>query len=56
MDDAKKMSLLEKINSPKDLKELALSELPQLCDELRTFMLHVLSDVPGHLGANLGVV
>lgn len=49
-------SLLDKINSPKDLKKLSVQELPDLCKEIRTFLLENLSKVPGHLGANLGVV
>lgn len=56
MDMVKSYDLLNKINSPDDLKQLSVSQLPQVCDELRSFMLQVLSDVPGHLGANLGVV
>lgn len=52
----KNFDLLDNINSPSDLKKLSVEQLPQLCDEIREFMLQVLSDVPGHLGANLGVV
>ncbi|MDO5036395.1 MAG: 1-deoxy-D-xylulose-5-phosphate synthase [Porphyromonas sp.] len=51
-----KYPLLSKIDSPADLKELSLDELPQLCQEIRTYLLTVLSEVPGHLGASLGVV
>ena len=29
--------ILEKVNSPEDLKKLSRSELPQLCEELRAF-------------------
>lgn len=52
----KSFDLLNKINSPDDLKQLSVEQLPQVCEEIRSFMLQVLSDVPGHLGANLGVV
>lgn len=48
--------LLESIDSPADLKRLALDELPALCAELREFLLHALSVNPGHLGSNLGAV
>ncbi len=48
--------LLSKINSPKDLKQIPLSDLPELCQELREFVIDVVSINPGHLGASLGVV
>ncbi len=48
--------LLDKIDSPKDLKGLSVGELPQLCAELRDFVVEALAQNPGHLGANLGVV
>lgn len=47
---------LHDINSPQDLKRLSIDELPQLCAEIRTFLLDELSRNPGHLGAGLGVV
>lgn len=50
------MSLLQDINSPKDLKRLRVEELPCLCEELRKFLLESLSTNPGHLGSNLGTV
>lgn len=48
--------LLEKINSPEDLKKLQKKELPEVCDELRKFIIDVVSVNPGHFGASLGVV
>lgn len=48
--------LLNKINSPKDLKKLDIDQLPEVCDELRHFIINNLSQHPGHLGANLGVI
>ncbi len=48
--------LLDKINSPQDLKRLPLEELPRLCQELRSYLLHALAVNPGHLGSNLGMV
>lgn len=50
------MSLLTEINSPQDLKRLGVGQLPQLCQELREFLLQSLSINPGHLGSNLGAV
>jgi len=48
--------LLEKINSPEDLKKLEISELIELASEIREYILDVTSVKPGHVGANLGVV
>ena len=48
--------LLDKIENPKDLKKLTPSQLPQLCDELRDFIITKLANNPGHLGSSLGVV
>ena len=50
------MSLLENINIPQDLKQLKSSDLPQVCDELRQFIVDVVSTRGGHFGASLGVV
>lgn len=48
--------LLDRINTPSDLKQLALEDLPKLCAELRQYLLEALSVNPGHLGSNLGAV
>lgn len=48
--------LLNKIDSPDDLKRLDIDQLPQLCSELRHFIIESLSHNPGHFGASLGVV
>lgn len=49
-------TILSKINSPADLKKLREEQLPQLCEELREFIIDVISANPGHLGASLGTV
>lgn len=49
-------TLLRGINSPKDLRALPQEQLPQLCRELRSFLLDELSVHPGHLGSSLGAV
>jgi 1-deoxy-D-xylulose-5-phosphate synthase len=49
-------NLLQAIDSPVDLRKLDLKELPAVCDELRQLIIEELSNNPGHLGANLGVV
>ena len=51
-----KKKLLEKIDNPQDLKELSVSALPELAQELRDFIIDVVSAKEGHLGASLGVV
>lgn len=48
--------LLSQINTPDDLKKLSIEQLPQLCGELRQFLIDELSVNPGHFGASLGVV
>jgi len=49
--------LLNKISIPKDLREkISEDELPQLCEELRDFIVDVVSQKGGHFGASLGVV
>jgi 1-deoxy-D-xylulose-5-phosphate synthase len=49
-------SLLESIASPADLRQLDPSELPQLADELRNFLISSVSRTGGHLSSNLGTV
>ena len=48
--------LLETIQSPADLKRLSRAELKRLADELRSFVLHSVSQTGGHLSSNLGTV
>ncbi|HRW61927.1 MAG TPA: 1-deoxy-D-xylulose-5-phosphate synthase [Bacteroidales bacterium] len=48
--------LLRNILFPSDLKKLDISELPKLSEELRQFIIDVVSSNPGHFGASLGVV
>ena len=48
--------LLDKIQSPADIKALAEEDLPQLAQEVREKLIKVLSQTGGHLGPNLGVV
>lgn len=49
-------ALLPKINYPDDLKKLEINQLDGLADELRDFIVDVVSVKEGHLGASLGVV
>lgn len=48
--------LLKHILFPSDLKKLDLTELPKVSDELRQFIIDIVSSNPGHFGASLGVV
>lgn len=48
--------LLQTIDSPADLKKLSREKLHQLCDELRQYIIDVVSVHGGHFGASLGVV
>ncbi len=48
--------LLKNINLPADLRKLTESQLPQVADELRQFIIDMVSVNGGHFGASLGVV
>ncbi|HXZ63401.1 MAG TPA: 1-deoxy-D-xylulose-5-phosphate synthase, partial [Streptosporangiaceae bacterium] len=50
------MTLLDRIHSPRDLKELSAEDLPQLAAEIRDSLIEVVTITGGHLGPNLGVV
>ena len=50
------MSILEKVNFPKDLKLLSRQDLKTLCNELRSFIIDSVSQTGGHLSSNLGVI
>jgi 1-deoxy-D-xylulose-5-phosphate synthase len=48
---------LSRIKTPEDLRELFQNtDLPVICDELRQFIVDVVSEKGGHFGASLGVV
>ena len=49
-------SLLARIQSPRDLRELNAQQLQQLAAEIRSFLVENVSRSGGHLGPNLGVV
>lgn len=48
--------LLSLINSPEDLRLLNKDQLPQLCQELRSYLLESVSQTSGHLASGLGTV
>ena len=51
-----KYRILDKVNSPKDIKGLNIGELGELCTEIRQYMIECCSVNPGHLGSSLGAV
>lgn len=55
-DKVKPGPLLAKINSPDDLKKLKPEQLVEVCDELRDYIIEIVSIYGGHFGASLGVV
>lgn len=54
--DQKPAELLKNINFPADLRKLSESQLPQVADELRQYIIDMVSVNGGHFGASLGVV
>ncbi len=59
--DAKESSkplypLLSSINSPADLRNLPLEKLPELCTDIRSFLIESLSRNPGHFASSMGTV
>ena len=54
--DISKYPTLALVNTPDDLRSLPKEVLPQLCDELRTFLLNSVSQSSGHLASGLGTV
>ncbi len=50
------MTVLDRVQSPADLRELSDDELVELCTEIRQFLVEKISQTGGHLSPNLGVV
>ena len=48
--------ILDKINSPEDLRRLDIEELRPLCGEIRDYIVRCCADNPGHLASSLGAV
>lgn len=49
-------TLLDRLDDPRDLRELQVAQLPQLADELRDRLIHSVGQTGGHLSAGLGTV
>lgn len=56
MEQTTSYELLSKIDSPKDLRQLPVESLPEVCKELREMIIDELSRNPGHFGSSLGVI
>ena len=50
------MSLIEKINDPKDIKEMDIKELNDLAGDVREIIIKKVSKTGGHMGPNLGFI
>ena len=48
--------LLDKVDSPSDIKDFSIEDLRELCAEIRHYMIECCSVNPGHLGSSLGAV
>ena len=56
MSDNIKTDILTTIDTPADLRKLQVSELPQVCEELRNYIIDACSTNPGHFGSSMGAV
>ena len=54
--EEQKGKLFDNITYPSDLRKLDVNDLPEVCNDLRQFIIDELSNNPGHFGASLGVV
>lgn len=50
------MTVLEKINSPQDVKKLSIEEMNSLADDIRSAIINRVNTIGGHLGPDLGIV
>lgn len=56
MEQENSYELLDRIDSPEDLRKLNAEQLPEVCHELRQKIIDELSCNPGHFGSSLGVI
>lgn len=49
-------ALLNKIDSPSDLRNLPMEKLPEVCSDIREFLINSLSSNPGHFASSMGAV
>ena len=55
-DKDNRYTLLGNIDTPAQLRELPVGQLPQLCGEIRQFLIEALSSNPGHFASSMGAV
>ena len=48
--------ILDKINTPNDLKDLTIDEMNTLADEMRELIIKKVNTTGGHMGPNLGII
>ena len=48
--------ILDKVNSPDDLKKLSVREMNTLSDEMRELIIKKVNTTGGHMGPNLGII
>lgn len=56
MSETSDYKILNKINSPADIRNLEITELKELCSDIRQYMVDVISEIGGHFGGGLGTV
>lgn len=56
MVDESKYNILFKVNSPEDIRDFKVPQLKELCEEIREYMVDVVSQIGGHFGGGLGAV
>ncbi len=56
MKQQKTQKILDSVNFPADVRKLKRANLPQLCQEVRNFLIESVSQSGGHFGSSLGVV
>lgn len=56
MSDFSKYKILSKVDEPKDIRKLDLTELKMLCSDIREYLIDTISEIGGHFGGGLGTV
>ncbi|MCB0732510.1 MAG: 1-deoxy-D-xylulose-5-phosphate synthase, partial [Ignavibacteriae bacterium] len=56
MVDQSKYNILFNVKSPKDIRDFTIPQLKDLCEEIRNYMVDVVSQIGGHFGGGLGAV
>src|ERR1035438_3230705 len=54
--DTEKYPVLSKVEFPKDIRELDILQLKQLCTDIREYLIDTISEIGGHFGGGLGTV